>query len=669
MKIGRKITVYVVLLVLISIVATGGITYFISNKIILKQTNDSLVSSSVYQGNNISDIIKQYQMGLKGVATNLEIKRFLKGDEKSPEKSNAALKQYAEGLDELEHVFLVSKGGFIVADSDPTTIGIDLREREYVKVTQSQNIPYISETLVSKATGKHIFVFTYPVVENGQVLGVVASPVFCDAMTKHLSNLKIESSKSSYAYLIDNYGMTLYHPDKELIGKPTENQVLNDLITRIKKGESIESPIFNYEYNGSHKIASFSIIPQTNWLTVMSADSAEIKAPLDNLIYSTIVIGLILSVLSIIGAYVLSRRISSPIGKITKLIEDTANFDFTDKKEYSTLSINKDETGIMAKSMDNMRKSLKELALILRDSSKDINNSSQIIQTLVSSVQHNTSDNSATTEELSAGMEETAASSEEINASIDEVGINIKSIYEKSTDGIKLSKEITHRAVDLKNDTISSINNAKNIYVDIKRDFDTALEQAKAINQINMLADTILGITAQTNLLALNASIEAARAGEAGRGFAVVAEEIRKLAEQSSQTAGKIHEIVNVIHSSFRGITGNAEKVLFYIESNVNADYEKFLNVSQQYNTDADSVNKLMEMIGQSINELNESMNNITTAIGEVSSTMNEGTKGISAIVEKNEEIVQKVVEVGKNVDKNKEYAKTLENIVIKFKI
>ena len=51
-----------------------------------------------------------------------------------------------------------------------------------------------------------------------------------------------------------------------------------------------------------------------------------------------------------------------------------------------------------------------------------------------------------------------------------------------------------------------------------------ALEEAKVVEQIEVLAQSIMGITAQTNLLALNASIEAARAGEAGKGFAVVAD-------------------------------------------------------------------------------------------------------------------------------------------------
>lgn len=79
------------------------------------------------------------------------------------------------------------------------------------------------------------------------------------------------------------------------------------------------------------------------------------------------------------------------------------------------------------------------------------------------------------------------------------------------------------------------------------------LETSKAINEVSAAADAISSISEETNLLALNASIEAARAGEAGRGFAVVAENIKKLAEESNQSAGQIQEIIN-------HITGLSEK-------------------------------------------------------------------------------------------------------------
>ena len=106
-------------------------------------------------------------------------------------------------------------------------------------------------------------------------------------------------------------------------------------------------------------------------------------------------------------------------------------------------------------------------------------------------------DTSATTEELSAGMEETSASTISINESSAEI--------------------------------------------------DKAIKSSKEVEKIDVLSNAILEISEQTSLLALNAAIEAARAGDTGKGFAVVADEIRKLAENSNQTAGEIQNVTQSI--------------------------------------------------------------------------------------------------------------------------
>jgi methyl-accepting chemotaxis protein len=81
-------------------------------------------------------------------------------------------------------------------------------------------------------------------------------------------------------------------------------------------------------------------------------------------------------------------------------------------------------------------------------------------------------------------------------------------------------------------------------------------ELAQKSGQIGGILDTITGIADQTNLLALNAAIEAARAGEHGRGFAVVAEEVRRLAEQSGDSATSIGQLIAEIQQGINGVVG-----------------------------------------------------------------------------------------------------------------
>lgn len=95
-----------------------------------------------------------------------------------------------------------------------------------------------------------------------------------------------------------------------------------------------------------------------------------------------------------------------------------------------------------------------------------------------------------------------------------------------------------------------------------------AIEDTKFVDEINKLLETILDITDQTNLLALNAAIEAARAGEAGKGFAVVAEEVRKLAEESSNTAGQIQKITETVVSSVKELANNSQQLLDFMNVN-----------------------------------------------------------------------------------------------------
>ncbi|GAB6100293.1 hypothetical protein JCM16358_21720 [Halanaerocella petrolearia] len=155
------------------------------------------------------------------------------------------------------------------------------------------------------------------------------------------------------------------------------------------------------------------------------------------------------------------------------------------------------------------------------------------------------------TEDLSAYSEELSASSEEGNATVEETNQNLQEVISGLQQIAATTQEVNGLAEETSNQAEFGSNNIKET-VDSMKDIDQAVgKTVGVINELNansqeigQIVELITNIAEQTNLLALNAAIEAARAGDHGQGFAVVAEEIRELAEETSQATEKIDNLV-----------------------------------------------------------------------------------------------------------------------------
>lgn len=154
--------------------------------------------------------------------------------------------------------------------------------------------------------------------------------------------------------------------------------------------------------------------------------------------------------------------------------------------------------------------------------------------------------------------------------------------------------------------------------------------------EINGIADTIGSIASQTNLLALNASIEAARAGEHGKGFAVVAEEVRKLAEESSESAKNIFALIQEVRQGIE----NAAASMEHVSGKTSEQSEFVKEVTAKFNDIVYSINNVsenVEEVSASTEEMSSNINMITAKFEDLTSISeenNSSTGEISSYIE-----------------------------------
>ncbi|MFL0248338.1 methyl-accepting chemotaxis protein [Candidatus Clostridium stratigraminis] len=399
------------------------------------------------------------------------------------------------------------------------------------------------------------------------------------------------------------------------------------------------------------------------------ADDINLQNHNDFLIEIKILMGVfILSIgVGIFLTFVISKSISYPLILAIKHLQLIAAGDFTmDAPEK--FKKRKDEIGDIANTIVTMQNSLKNLVDNIRQESNSVKLAVDNISENISILNSNIEEVSATTEELSAGMEETAASAEEMNATAEDIEKTVQVIAQKAQEGAVEAQAINKRALDTKSNVVKAQEKAMNIFSKTKDKLQIAMENAKVVEQINVLSEAIMQISSQTNLLALNAAIEAARAGEAGRGFAVVADEIRKLAEESKNTVMEIQSITNKVNDSVNDLSVSSEELLSFVSEDVQNDYNTLLNVAGEYSEDAEFVSNLVLEFNSITEELFASLQEVIKIVEQVSTASNEGAEGTTNIAQKVIHITERSSEIIEKVKSSKNSAEQLNEAVSKFK-
>ena len=375
-------------------------------------------------------------------------------------------------------------------------------------------------------------------------------------------------------------------------------------------------------------------------------------------------IGIVLIAIIII----IIANIVKPLEAVGRELGVLESGDFTSEIDDKYLK-RRDDFGILANRLETMRANLSSLIGDVKTGAGDIKNVVGEITNDMGLLNSDIEDVSATTEEVAASMEETAATTESIDSMSHEIEDAAKNIALRAQDGANHVEQIYKRAKEGKENVASIREKASQTKKAMKSELEKAMEDAKVVDQINVLADSIMEITEQTNLLSLNASIEAARAGEAGKGFAVVADEIRKLAEQSKENVENIQGVTDAVKNAVENLKSDAQQMLEFVETDVTDSYHKFDELAGFYNEDATSVNELVSDFSATSEELLASISSILDSIKGISIATEESANGTTNIANRTVSIAERSSVVNDNSKTAEERANKLSEGVAKFKI
>lgn len=653
--------VYFVLLMTISLLWVIGASYYFAVNEVRSQAISGMQAQTAEAVKAATTEIEKDFVALELIANQSDLQSM------SLEAQRALLKSYVRNTDFLDLGIVTLRGDVTFTEGSTANVS----DRPYFE-TAMKGKTCVSDVVISRVSGKPEFVIMTPIKGSGGIKGFIMARR--DAFKLSDITDQLGYGENGYAYILNDTGVTVAHPKRELVEKgfnpvvaAEKDPAFKNVADLTKKIQEEKRGHHLYAYNGNDLIATFEPIRETNWTLVITANEDEVFARIPGMRTRILIIIVIQLVLGAAFVYLIARSIANPIEDISKVASVIATLDITNDVPEKHLN-KKDEIGVMSRSIQTIVERLREIITEVRHSSSQVTSAAEELSS-------SASQSSVAAEEISRAIEEISGGAQH-QARLTENGCQksqlLETVVNKDREDLAILNKVSNEVVTLIEDGLESVKTLSEVS---EKTSEATLRVQKGIENTNIstikiekASQMIASISGQTNLLALNAAIEAARAGDAGRGFAVVAEEIRKLAEESTASTKTIDEVVSELQgnaSDSVAIMQELMNVMKEQEASIQLSKQKYLDI----NTAISNIMTSLEAINASsheIVEVKELINGVLLELTGIAQEYGASTEEVTASVE---EQTASIEEIAASSERLSELAETLENLIMKFKV
>ncbi|MFZ4202872.1 methyl-accepting chemotaxis protein [Lysinibacillus sp. NPDC056220] len=659
--IGGKLVVAIIALVFVTCGTLGLSTWINSTKAMNEQVETNLVS----RAGDVSQYIEEhFQLTLVEVEAIAEQEAVRSMDF---EKQKQYLsKRLADNKNYLG--FGIIKADGVAHYLDDTTA--DLGDRDYVKEGFTGN-SVMSEITISRVTGEPVILIVSPIDTVSGEKALLLARIDGYYLSNIVEDIKV--GNRGYAFMLDANGTIIGHNNHSYV-KEQNNPIKEAEETGVMTGRALaakemianKSGYFSFETEdaGTNLMGYHTL--DNGWKMGVVALENEMFSGLSKLKTNFIVTTIIVSLLGLIISFAISRSVSRPLRHVLRISEGLSEGDFTQEIPEKYLK-RIDEMGTMSRALDRMTDNMREMIAKVSHEATTVNEASCDLMGDVMAVTKHSEQIAGAINEVDRGAQSQTVMAEESASAMEQMALGIQNVAEVASTIASNTDFISQKISESNHAVQQSICRMNEIQEGTTAELMIIHKLEKESEEINLISNMITAISEQTNLLALNASIEAARAGDAGKGFAVVAEEVRKLSEQTAESATKINVLIERVQSYTLEVVKAAESG----EDNVERGLASIEAVGERFE---EIVRAVGEIAGQ-VEEMNASAEQMSANTEEVSASMEEmaatahaASDYVHEVTDATTEQLKTVTTMNNQTEKLSEMAKRLYEAIQTFK-